>query len=1280
MLRVSSSPAAAALSQSRSSCAVKRVAPVSSSQSVASGAAEEAGGSSEPKRAKRHKQSHQGSTSGLAITQIRPTKFVRAVKFAVPRWQDLGDANSRRAFEVFLPSYLFPTNSRSLVRMKDREISTSRIIQYVMMIRLLCFLAFKVSSPSYTESADDDDDGGGRKKKKKMTMIPPKSTIIATWEIVPQKDDPKMVVGYRLRFTEKSENGAQLGMIDALKGLIEDNERSEWEKHMKGGQATVNRFMGATATINETSIKHLTHERWMRLCMEYAPELRDQVYGNPASGFGQPREHPLLRSLDNPDNPLHIDNIFTITRSLEMARNLGADPRYCNTARYIQNNGPFTQYGFASPESVWLVNHKDMVSYEIEHLYMPHIRPEPLEFAAQRDAFISHHAGPNATDDTRRRLAETFDLEVVQTTNNERPMDTYTLDAQVRHDLDQINNQHGQNRRRVALASIERAREVWIPMLTHIMDPDNNHAPPSINAIGVAKQEFLEINHHSFFQTRKRVTKNLTRFQDYTAMVMSTLNTIVTVRTNHRDCYLYLLCGLHVYAGSDLNPHILALGPPGVGKSFRLKFLKHMFIDGTVRVVSDLTLKALNVDGNGNDYVIYIFDDAKATMLGVGHNIKNSNTPSSDRVNTIKEMMTSREASVQTIIFDADGKRIGVFLKAKTTCVMMFNLNDPTCNFPDAVLDRAIIKVDSNHDINDDSVPDMIAKTTRSNNPLVKDALSYIRCHWQRKQILVSHILILISSGALPPVNLTMANIFFMLVKARARKRGVDMDGTRKHQRWCSVVNLLVIEDAVDLLWSSPTSPLAPKNGEPAVHHDDSHFLMVAKYLRATTQHIIFALGMLADQWKNDQRRTLLQAMLKLWFSESDLEQAIKEREKPVPVADTLLAPGNALGALGVDDPMVYDGMREKKMNWTHLYCESSAYKQLSGSVTSGKSSFAKVYTKEELGRHVSQQLMEHLHPKPLEGEAESLIRQLMDTTVEETRLVDHGETIDADNPREKIRDIRKEKKKVNALLVENNRIQIAVGALANHKVDGLFESVEEVAGMLHNSDEPCVYQYGETYAHMPNVWRQITAVKRPLDSSEMRIMNADHFDRMETEMTNAMIQSSGGERLPETLFEKNEYYVPDVDIDEMVALKHGITLGLSSQERLASPSNVESETESEWKAYWDSKCPTTMHYPSSFVRFTKGRQEKEMMAKAKKNPEMYKMSTQMERLKKQEQEWGERAAASAALAPFQPRRMQAAEPDSDEDQHFIDEIDREVDIENEIGNLSMDESEQLSQ
>ncbi len=1303
MLRASvpSAAAAAAASGSQARLSGVKRAHISSSQSVASGAgaaADDGGGGCSGdgagggKRSKRQKQSHQSSSSpGLAVTQIRPTKFVRATKFSASRWSELGCPRVRRVLELFLPSYLFPSNPRSLVRMKDRDISTSRIIQYVIMMRLLCYLAFKVSSPSYTEVADDDGEGG--RKKKRLVRHDPQSEIVSTWEVVPHRDDPKVVVGYRLRFTEKSDDSSNGGMVEVFDALVEENERAEYKNHLRGGVEASKPWQGSTATISETSIKNICHDRWMRLCMEYAPELRDEVFPNQAFTGQSSQKHPFLRNLTNNQCPLYLEKVFSIDRSLRMAENLGADPLYCSRGRYIQHHTHKVGYAFASADNVWLVNHEDMKSYSIQDLYMPHIRPEPIEFAAQREAYVAQHAGANATDAMRARVAQTFDLEVVQTTNNERPMDTYTLDGQVRFDQADILAQLGSSdRRKVCLAMKARAKEVWIPMLTHIMDPDNNHAPPSLNAIGIAKQEFLDNNGHSFFRLRKRSTSNLTRFQDYTAVIMNSLNTIVTVRTNHSDCYLYLLCGLHVYAGSDLNPHVLALGPPGVGKSFRLKFLKLVLIDGTVRVVSDLTLKALNVEGNGNDYVIYIFDDAKATMLGVGHDIKNRNTPSSDRVNTIKEMMTSREATVQTIIFDKDGKRIGVFLKAKTTCVMMFNLNDPTCNFPDAVLDRAIVKVDSNHDSNDENTIDMISKTTRSNNPQVKAALGHIQSHWQRKQIIVSHILILISSGALPPVNLTMANIFFMLVKARARKRGVDMDGTRKHQRWCSIVSLLVITDAVDLLWSSPLSPFAPRNGQPAVHHDDSHFLEVAKYLCATTQHIILALGMMADQWKNDQKRVLLTAMLRLWFPQAALDSAKQERQVPVPLAKTIapernisaydgMMMGNGDAAAAMEE-MAYDGMVDKLKNWTHLTCESSAYKQLSSSAgppSSGKNggggghSYGKVYTKEELGRHVSQQLMEHLHPKPLEGEAESLIRQMMDQTVEETRLVSHGETIEftGDCPQgKKVQDIRSEAKKVNALIVEHNRIRIAVSALDNHNVDGLYESVEEVACMLHHGEQERVYQYGETHPHIPHVWRQITAKKRAHEAKEMRIMNADHFDTMETEMTNALVQSSGGDRLPDTLFEKNEYYVPDVDLDEMVALKHGFTLGLSAQERLQSPSNVEAHSEAEWRAYWEGVQKSSFHYPNSFVRFQKGRQEKQMDAKARAHPEMYRMSTQMRRLKKQEEDWGKEAApaSQSVSAAAQPAARYGDDFEaSDEDFDEMDLMQAEEEQDNDL-------------
>jgi hypothetical protein len=413
----------------------------------------------------------------------------------------------------------------------------------------------------------------------------------------------------------------------------------------------------------------------------------------------------------------------------------------------------------------------------------------------------------------------------------------------------------------------------------------------------------------------------------------------------------------------------------------------------------------------------------------------------------------------------------------------------------------------------------------------------------------------------------------------------------------------------------------------------------------------------------------VLTAMLKLWFDKNELAAAIQRRTVPISHEETVSSPfkprvydanDRLYGRIPsnpeedlANQQAMYDGMQEKINNWTHLVCDSSAYKNMASNNNSAASSskyhqHVRMPSQEELSKHIANQLMEHLHPRPLFGEVENIISELMSMTVEETRLVDHGMTIDDDNPRgAQVKDIRVEKKKVSALIVEGNRIRIAISTLANYDVDGVFEATEEVACMLHNAEEPKVYQYGETHAHMPSVWKQITAKRKEFDGKEMRIMNPDHFDSMEAELTNAFLDSTGADKLPETLFEKNEYYVPDVDIDEMVALKHGVSLGLSSVERLQSPSNVEVDCEKEWKAYWDKKQrgKKLKHYPASFVRFTKGAAEKQMEAKAKRNPEMYKMSTQMERLKKQEQAWSADAVVSVPV-----RRPRAAAAQEEEE------------------------------
>lgn len=153
---------------------------------------------------------------------------------------------------------------------------------------------------------------------------------------------------------------------------------------------------------------------------------------------------------------------------------------------------------------------------------------------------------------------------------------------------------------------------------------------------------------------------------------------------------------------------------------------------------------------------------------------------------------------------------------------------------------------------------------------------------YKRTQALAALAFQMICAGVLPEIEMSAAYIVISEVLKQAGSIGLpDTDDVRNYERVTFIVESCVVLEAIDIVFDSEVSPIA--DGE---KFDYGHMLLLAPYLRATTEHCVFALGFLSDQYESPIQSNVLQSLVEVFFEratihESLLEDAGKENVSP---------------------------------------------------------------------------------------------------------------------------------------------------------------------------------------------------------------------------------------------------------------------------------------------------------------------------------------------------------------------------------------------------------------
>ncbi len=464
----------------------------------------------------------------------------------------------------------------------------------------------------------------------------------------------------------------------------------------------------------------------------------------------------------------------------------------------------------------------------------------------------------------------------------------------------------------------------------------------------------------------------------------------------------------------------------------------------------------------------------------------------------------------------------------------------------------------------------------------------------------------------------------------------VDMDDARKFERFRCVLRVVVVLSAIDLVWDSPMCPF------PGEKHREEHFLHVEKHLVATVQQAIFVIGLLMEQWQDNTRIQVVSTMRRVWFKNAG--EKYRAMLAPVALADTevsgadrpqppdgMWVPDRNKAAPSAKEreqalkPEVaayqsaaaaYDGMVEEKKNWMYDTLP------LGGSAMSTvQPSRGQIASTQDILAHLTNQLMRHMHPRPLDTEVQAVLHRMTQETVETSRTVEHP-----DGRMEVVTS------SAAALLVDPRNVRVALNTLeSGTKSDMLFGAVESVLSTLFNNGahtgcggDGVEYLYGETEPENPNVWRMVRACKTPAGRAKegvARTWAADFFDDAVKSMTKDLLQSTGDKesshRLAEGMFRSTTPWLNvDIDIDLQAARRHAIGLGLNETEQRRTPSNITRESEDQLMEYWlRTNTEPMLRYPECIGSRDRAATARRYEAMYKRDPSKFSMKSEYDRM-----------------------------------------------------------------
>lgn len=834
-----------------------------------------------------------------------PTEYCKIVRhpctFVQKREPEL-----KACLELQIDATEYVSNPKGIVNLLGRSHTTTMSV--LRLLYLFGCLANKTLA-QHDEMVPGEDDGTGRKERPHKKKVDSDSQMCITFERVPSAADPNVFVCHRWRFREYGPPHSRYSMIYELASLMGDNAAQK-NKTQRGPALRTYGKPAAAAGEDEHLPTNIEISDWISLCEFHRPSLA--VERIQAANRGEAFKNMEPNSIYQQTCRYWPTNAFNPSENLEVARRMGADPRYCDPDTYCATDGyGGTLQRFAeNGKNVWQVAPECLKPKRLHMFYMPFQVQSPLGFLPERALWArAHRIAPelqreifDATRNSSSRMSEENDIAALMHRNEAERAELLFKHRKNKHSADgPVGRGDVEDAYHSELYALQRGK--WMSAFMEIFNPQGN-CPPAIQRIAEDFNGYLNINNQIMGIPQGQLFTNLRRFSNQRVTEAIAFNEIMTVATEHQSCVLFIYSALHVYSRVLLQCHHLLLGPPGIGKSFALLMLEQLLIKDTFRKYSYITPKGLAIPGKSQASLIMIIEDGQPSLLGVSGGSGGKQTAASSDIEAlIKQFLTSTELQIQSVTMEP--KRAGEFARCETGCIMFIAMNDSSNLFPKAILDRFCVTLGAAvaNDKSKDAASRLMAMSERDASAIIKNVKIEFKLWFSRKQMLHAFLLHMETVGQLHPIDVSVADYVFGLMANFAEVRGLHMMTQRNVVRYRDVVRSFVVTNAIDLVWDSPQAPFR----DTPFHM--THLLAVNKYLFCTVEIAVFVIGLISRMWQDNAYADLISTMKRLWFPSASAR--VYDYENLAPLTSDKVD----LRIAHVNHPEVPDGYYSRRKN-----------------------------------------------------------------------------------------------------------------------------------------------------------------------------------------------------------------------------------------------------------------------------------------------------------------------------------------------------------------------------
>jgi hypothetical protein len=708
--------------------------------------------------------------------------------------------------------------------------------------------------------------------------------------MVPSNSEFVNRVGYTYRVMSQSEKG---NIPSLLAELLEENKNRATARRKKRKSDRYDSYQVETEA--SAYIDSLTIEEYARLCSVYCgiPFNLDVVSATPVS---------------DPDNPINPYRVFSLKRSAELAQAAGAHPDYCSEASFMDftrpadENGESFPYAWPDPSLVWRMKPYHLVVGSSVTLYWPSVGAGNAASDPQLKAFIKAVAGDNPTPDELARAAYVYENCIGKSATVDDTPDDFdslkTKHEQLLKEVDMVARSEEERQTLLKQAQMRTLNE-FAAIFSHDSD-----APDSIKAIARFMNQYLDET-DSFCIPLEKTTSNLTRFGDEMITLMITLETLWGVNTQHPEVVALIFKAMHVYFLTPFNPHTLNTGPGMAGKSFGFQLLMKMLIEGTYKNSTYMSNKAHVIPGNKNQAMVWVYEDVQPGFIGIHGTGKGMETANTELESIVKSILTA--GRLHGVVLDNNKLgRTQDEITAKVNAVVMAASNASSRQVPKPVGSRYHIGVCRSRDRIEGG--GLLGKANKISNPTQTTAEQLFIRRMRRNQALLSVVALLTYVGVLPQVDMTVAKLVFTKVLEKAKKASLNgVEDIRNFERLEMVCRVLVVWDAISIMYDSPDSPLL------GIPHDITHFLLIGRYLRSNVEHATMALGLLSNQFEDKIVHSILDDLMNTRF------KSLKEKKKKKKPQNTRISGDKEIEREADRFAKPAAAGKKKKMNQTTL-------------------------------------------------------------------------------------------------------------------------------------------------------------------------------------------------------------------------------------------------------------------------------------------------------------------------------------------------------------------------